>query len=259
MLHLCFKCVRSAVAPGCLATLLLLGLGIPVVGFSDTIAPIMGDLDHITSPLPAEYRVHRDGSATLRVCYNWACAVQAEVTFTPRDLAEVRMEMGRCTGQTLYERLQRVRIGIWQMELMAQKYIPELANDLAINDQDQDLDGRTDCIDNSSNTTTFLRVLRDLQDLPGWRIAEAVVRDRLTEDVHWTAVITDEGTGEDWAVDSWYRPHGHLPFVQPLGAWGAGDKAWEPPFEVLNPFPRRVDELCLPDAVQRASLPDGRG
>ena len=59
-------------------------------------------------------------------------------------------------------RLQRVRIGIWQMELLAQKRQPLLANDLAINDFDAAVEGRMDCVDNSSNTTTYFHILRDI-------------------------------------------------------------------------------------------------
>lgn len=238
---------------------LLLGLSVFMLGTCEANPPDSGVIEHITSPLPSEYRLHPNGAATLRVCYNWSCAVQAQIILTPQDLADVRSEMGRCNGPSLFERLQRVRIGIWQMEVMAQKYLPDLANDLAINEQEQDLEGRTDCVDNTSNTTTFLSLLMALQALPGWRLADAAVRDRWSVDVHWSAAITDEASGEVWTVDSWYRPHGHLPFVQPLDAWAAGERAWEPPFELLNPFPPRADELCSPEGVKRASIPDWRG
>ncbi len=244
----------------CLAMGLVLGLNVPAQGSTDQNAPALGDLDHVTSPLPPDYRLRRNGSVALRICYNWACAVQAQIVLSPQEVEEVRKEMGRCNGQSLYERLQRVRIGVWQMEVMAQRHIPELGNDLAINDKDEDLEGRTDCVDNATNTTNFLRVLSDLQELPGWRLMEVEVRDRMSpSDVHWTAVIRDVATGELWSVDSWFRPHGHLPDVQPLKAWVTGYEAWKPPYELYNPVPRTADELCTAEAVQRASLARKQG
>lgn len=245
--------------PG-LALGVVLGLIAPAQGASEENAPALGDLDHITSPLPQDYRIRRNGSVALRICYNWSCAVQAQILLAPEEIEEVRKEMGRCNGQSLYERLQRVRIGIWQMEVMAQRHIPALANDLAINDKDQDLEGRTDCVDNATNTTNFLHILGALQELPGWQVVEVEVRDRLSpKDVHWTAVVRDLATGVPWSVDSWFRPHGHLPDVQPLKDWVTGAEAWKPPFEVFNPIPQTADELCSAQAVQKASLARKQG
>jgi hypothetical protein len=152
--------------------------------------------------------------------------------------------MDTCTGDALFEQLQRLRIGVWRMEALVQQYIPVLANDLAVNDQDYALEGRTDCIDNATNTTAFLSILSDLGALQGWRVGESSVRDRFTKDVHWTATVMDEKSGRKWAVDSWVRPHGHLPFVSPLSDWAAGRKPWELPLSELNPYPRSINGIC---------------
>ena len=62
--------------------------------------------------------------------------------------------------------------------------------------------------------------------------------------VHWTAVVTDKRSGSPWSVDSWFRPHGHLPFVMPLADWTREKKAWEPPYDKANPYPETIQELC---------------
>jgi len=205
----------------------------------------IGGFDHITRPVDPEYQIHGDGSVSLTVCFNWSCTSRESVTFTVEDVDTISAEMARCGGDGMYERLQRIRIGIWQMELAAQKYIPVLANDQAVNDKDADLEGRTDCVDNTTNTHTFLRILSDLSLIPGWRVSQPEVRDPLSLDaVHWTAVVTDVENGDIWTVDSWFRPHGHLPFVQPLRAWLGGAKGWEPPFDALNPYPAYIDDIC---------------
>lgn len=218
-----------------------------LLGFSGA-CPASGlVLDGHTSgrPLPPDYRFNPDGSVNLRVCYNWSCARTEELVFSRQDLSAATREMMRCSGTALHERLQSIRIGIWQMENLARKYLPVLANDRAVNDQDQDSEGRTDCVDNTSNTTTFLRILNDLSMLDGWIVSTPRVRDRFNLwQVHWTAVIIDERSGDHWSVDSWFRPHGHLPYLMPLADWIAGKKGWKAPFDKFNPYPRYISEIC---------------
>lgn len=152
--------------------------------------------------------------------------------------------MATCPGTTLHDRLQRVRIGIWQMELLAEKYQPLLINDLSMNEHEEDTVGRTDCIDNSSNTTNYLHILRDIGELSGWTISSPDVRNRLLITVHWTAVIVDTDSGLSWSVDSWYRPNGHLPMLMPLQDWFNEKVAWKPPFEQINAVPQSIQGLC---------------
>ncbi len=206
-------------------------------------------IDHsrgsVSSPLAPQYRIDQHGSVTLRVCFNWSCASRQTMIFTPEDIDLLKSRMALCSGTSLEDRLQRVRIGIWQLELLAQKYQPALANDDAINEFEKGVDGRTDCVDNASNTTTYLHILRDIGELPGWTVSSPKVRSRFNlHAVHWTAVLTDVESGNQWSVDSWFRPNGHLPMVMPLQSWLDEKKAWEAPYERLNPVPGSIHELC---------------
>jgi hypothetical protein len=167
------------------------------------------------------------------------------VTFSSADIAAVKEYLTQCAGESFHDRVQRLRVGIWRMQLVAQKYLPELANDREINEFDREVRGRLDCVDSSSNTTTYLRILQDLGQLPGWSVTSPEVRNVLDfHGVHWTAVVTDKRSGSPWSVDSWFRPHGHLPFVMPLADWTREKKAWEPPYDKANPYPETIQELC---------------
>ena len=206
-----------------------------------------------TSPLEPEYRLHEDGSATLRICFNWSCARTQTMTFTAEELSGVVRQMAVCPGRTKRDRLQRLRIAMWQLELLAQKYQPALGNDRSVNTQEAGVDGRMDCVDNASNTTTYLHILEDLGTLPGWIVSSPRVRMTSSINrVHWTAVVVDETTEERWSVDSWYRENGHLPFVVPLDDWLRESRGWEPPFDRLNPYPVRSDDLCAKPALTSA-------
>jgi len=219
---------------------------------------IDGARDSISSPLPPEYVIDTDGAVTLRICFDWSCARRQTLTFTSHDMDVLKERMATCSGTTLHDRLQRVRIGIWQMELLAQKYQPLLANDRAINDSEADVWGRMDCVDNSSNTTTYLHILQDIGELGGWKVSSPIVRNRFdVSAVHWTAVLIDTESELPWSVDSWYRPNGHLPIVMPLRSWLDEKKGWEPPFERINSTPHSIYELCdsqLADNLETGAL-----
>jgi hypothetical protein len=199
----------------------------------------------VSRPLPPEYVIGTDGSVVLRICFNWSCARRQTMTFTSEDMALLKRHLAVCPGTSLHDRLQHVRIGIWQMELLAQKYQPLLANDLAINIFEAGVEGRMDCVDNASNTTNYLHVLRDIGELAGWSVSSPKVRIPFDiTAVHWTAVIIDTESGLPWSVDSWYRPNAHLPMVMPLASWIDEKQAWKTPFERLNATPHSLDELC---------------
>jgi len=231
---------------------------IPLVSYAHVISDITKSADlkpaemnlidesqeSVSSPLPPEYTIEKDGSVTLRVCFNWSCASRQTMKFTSADMALVKQRMATCPGTTLHDRLQRVRIGIWQMELLAEKYQPLLVNDLPMNELEEDTVGRTDCIDNSSNTTTYLHILQDIGELSGWTITTPDVRNRILVTVHWTAVMIDNDSGLSWSVDSWYRPNGHLPMLMPMEDWFDEKVAWKPPFEEVNATPHSIQELC---------------
>ena len=167
------------------------------------------------------------------------------MTFSIEDLGRVKGQLAFCSGYELYDRIQRIRIAVWQMEKLAQKYEPLLANDREVNDREYGVEGRMDCVDNSTNTTTYLKILEDLGQLPSWQVEKPRIRKFYDfNSVHWAAVVKDTVTGEEWAVDSWYRPNGHLPYMLPLDSWKDEMRGWLPPFDKLNPYPSASNEFC---------------
>ena len=82
--------------------------------------------------------------------------------------------------------------------------------------------GQLDCISESKNTTTYLRLLFDDGLLKWHDIEERQVRHPLIFNTHWTAVIVDRSNGERFAVDSWFLDNGQPPAIQPLSDWLSG-------------------------------------
>jgi len=79
--------------------------------------------------------------------------------------------------------------------------------------------GKTDCLDESQNTTVFLRLLREREVLKHHRVMNKALRSPLNLDIHWTAVVQDIASEERWVIDSWYNANGEQPIVQPLKDW----------------------------------------
>ncbi len=221
---------------------LLCGLSLTASHAANVFAP---PNTHHTRPLAPQYAIRADGTATIAVCYNASCAERTPVTLSQADFADVARHLAVCPDDSVHNRLQRVRIAVWRMEALVQQHLPVLANDRPVNDTEFGIDGRTDCVDNATNTTTYLHVLRDRGLLSGWTIAEPQVRQRFNiERVHWTATVIDPASGARWSVDSWYRPNGHLPFVMDLASWLNEKPGWEEPYAMLNKAPRDSHDLC---------------
>lgn len=88
------------------------------------------------------------------------------------------------------------------------------------------LDHRMDCIDESTNTTTYLYMLQQDGLLKWHRLKDPVTRGFfLFGWPHTTAVIQAREDRSLWAVDSWFHDNGLPPEIVPLEQWRGG---WSP-------------------------------
>jgi len=75
------------------------------------------------------------------------------------------------------------------------------------------LPGQMDCIDESTNTTIYLRMLQKYGLLRWHSVADRATRWSLFSWPHTTAVIEERASRRLWAVDSWFLDNGEPPFV----------------------------------------------
>ena len=89
--------------------------------------------------------------------------------------------------------------------------------------------GQLDCVDESTNTTTYLMLLDKYGLLKFHYISMPDVRIPIIHYMgrwpHQTAVIIEKGTGVAYAVDSWFHDNGYAAEVVPLKKWKEG---WKP-------------------------------
>lgn len=156
---------------------------------------------------------------TLPLCYHYGCSREAHVNVdddSRRWLAAVLAD-----GATAEAEREAVRSAVQQLYLMAGKSAP-IWQDKGGNFSDGGAEGRMDCVDHSSNVTTFLHYLQEQGWLRFHSVAKPAWRAPWIVNLHYTAVLRDNGSGLDWAVDSWFKDFGALPEVVPLAIWKEG-------------------------------------
>lgn len=88
--------------------------------------------------------------------------------------------------------------------------------------------GQLDCVDESTNTTIYMILLKQKGFLQFHDIDQPQVRWPIVSGrgwMHQTAVITEKETGKQYAVDSWFEDNGAPAWVVPLQTWRDG---WHP-------------------------------
>jgi hypothetical protein len=86
--------------------------------------------------------------------------------------------------------------------------------------------GQMDCIDESNNTMTYLKLLQQDGLLRHHVVQGRATRFGLSAGMpHTTAVILDVATEQRYAVDSWFFDNGEPPVIMLLDDWKSG---WRP-------------------------------
>jgi hypothetical protein len=149
-------------------------------------------------------------------CYDFGCKTTQELHFEPADWAEVRAVFDDGVVDSESER-QAIRRAVALMERISGE-ISGTHLDKAGNYPGYDLPRQMDCIDESTNTYQYLIALQQL-GLLKWHEVHPKQRRIVWFATHWTASISEIGNDRVYAVDSWYRDNGEMPYIQPLADW----------------------------------------
>jgi hypothetical protein len=153
----------------------------------------------------------------FEVCYGFGC--RASELFQPTGIEwQAVTDVFEPTPSTAAEERDRIRIAVALLETISGRHT-RLHEDVAGNYPGFESDYQTDCVDESTNTTAYLRSLEDAGLLRFHRVEARRLRNYLLFFPHWTAVIEDLGDGRQYAVDSWYRDNGEAPYVQAIEDW----------------------------------------
>lgn len=154
---------------------------------------------------------------SARVCYNYGCNVEATVVFPEERLMQYAALLEMAVDEAA-ER-QAIALVIGRMHAFAGGQSP-IGSDRGGDSDDDDLDGRMDCLDHSVTTSNFLAVLQQRGLLRFHELKPPAVRGIIWE--HWSARVAEKSSGEEYMVDSWFYDNGRPAVVMARGAWVAG-------------------------------------
>jgi len=160
----------------------------------------------------------------FNICYDHGCSSLAWVKLSAEQWEQVRLVFA-ITAEAAAREREQIRAGIALLERIVGA-MTGTADDKGGNWKGVGLPGQMDCIDESTNTTIYLRMLQKYGLMRWHNVADRVTRWSAFSWPHTTAVIRERDSRNLWAVDSWFLDNGKPPFVLPLETWKSG---WQPP------------------------------
>ncbi len=161
----------------------------------------------------------------LPVCWGHGCANRETVSLNDAEWQRVRAYFGPSARDAETERA-RIARAVGELERIIG---PKTGTDVDRGGTFPGLfrRGQMDCIDESTNTTNYLRLFA-AQGLLRWHaVGEDATRGYfLFGWPHTTATIRENDSGAEYAVDSWFFDNGVDAVVVPLRQWRDG---WSPP------------------------------
>jgi hypothetical protein len=179
--------------------------------------------DIVTDPTPGRFSVCHGGTCTIvsQVALNEAQWVRITAVFSPAS-SDAQDERAR-----IAEAIARFEIIVGA--------ITDTSDDRAENQFGKSWTSQMDCIDESTNTTTYLTMLAQAGLLRWHRVEDRVTRGWfLFGWPHTTAVVSEVKTGARWVVDSWFFENGKPPVIVPLELWKTG---WRPDKSPVSAVP----------------------
>jgi hypothetical protein len=163
------------------------------------------------------------------VCHAYGCKMKTPYRFTSANIAEITGEMRRVKRNGSPEEERRAiayAIGLMERQVGAAIGIRDKAGMqwTASGDPTQE-----DCVDESTNTTSFLMVLQSNGLLHYHTVEGPLGEDNMLYGTligrpvkywpHYTAIIRETKTSQRWAVDSWIGDNGENPSITKLEDW----------------------------------------
>lgn len=156
--------------------------------------------------------------SAIPVCYDFGCATRASVSLPLTEWQSVAGWFDKVAPTAAAER-QQIRQAVGWMEVLIGRHTPtHIDREFDLAHHAKRASGQLDCIDESVNTTIYLRLFEGNGFLRHHVVIEEAYR-RAIFDQHWAGQIREIDTGTRYVVDSWFQPNGYLPVIQDSRSW----------------------------------------
>lgn len=159
---------------------------------------------------------------TVTVCSAYGCQHQTLFTFTENDIRQIAIVMDEARRDGSAE-AEREAVG------QAIAWIERRIGPVTGTDRDRPgLDilgsgdkGQQDCVDEATNTTSYLMVLERYDLLRHHKVVRPMAKGNMIMGtwVHWGAMIEEKATGQKYAVDSFFYKNGRPPVIMAAERW----------------------------------------
>ena len=195
------------------------------------VAPPVAGTDYAVDVFVRASVVADPSPGRFSVCHGGTCEIVSQVALAEDQWRRVAELFAAPVAGAKQERA-RIAEAIARLETFAGA-LTGTAGDRAENGIGESWWSQMDCIDESTNSTTYLRMLASQGLLRFHRVEARVTRGFFIFGwPHTTAVISERETDARWAVDSWFHENGRPPEIVPLDLWKGG---WRPGKPVATP------------------------
>ncbi len=148
----------------------------------------------------------------MTVCHAYGCKAQTRFAFTESDIAELTALMARVPREdTPAEERRALAYAIAWMERRVAPAVGTASDRTSIDLRGSGDPTQLDCVDEATNTTSYLLVLDRHGLLKHHAVDRPLAKDSLTRWTHWAAVIREKQSGARFAIDFGHRPQWRKP------------------------------------------------
>ena len=165
------------------------------------------------------YADNNPSPESFNICHGYSCRYKADVTL-PQERWQQVQQLFEVRPLDASQERQQIIQAIALLEQQAGE-VTGINHDLPKSVKTKDTYGQQDCIDETVNTTTYLRMLQ-ADNLLNWHQVSKPARRGYFVDGRWphnSATIEDLTNGQFYTVDSWPEANGGLPEIKPVDTW----------------------------------------
>ncbi len=167
--------------------------------------------------------ITRPDISRFSMCHDQGCKTVEQLSLNPQQWQQIQRHFQPPAKTAEAERLQ-IAAAIAEFEQIIGP-MTNTAEDKAGLFEHMGSPGQLDCIDESTNTTTYLLILHRQGLLKWHKPMDHVTRGYFIFGWPHSSAAMREHNGEEFAVDSWFEDNGHRPHIIPLSLWRSG---WTP-------------------------------
>lgn len=156
---------------------------------------------------------------TVSVCSAHGCRHKSSFTFTHHDIAALTALMDAHRGSTAAGERRAIGKAVAWIESRVGPATGTGGDRAGLDLAGAGDAGQMDCVDEATNTTSYLAVLAANGLLRHHVVLRPMAKDGLARWTHYFTVIRETASGQRWAVDSFMYENGREPIIMEAEKW----------------------------------------